>query len=228
MEAAKQTLQETRVDAVIVSWELPELRGQELVLWIRQQPPRIGRQLVIIAVGNVAPVITSASPVDIFVPRPCNPDELLAFLKRLIIAQKALLLVQESEHVRERMTQWLAPLDFVMTVCADQDEALALLSERSFDCLVLGIFGENGADRRLSETARKQQELHGSWVVLIVPLSNEVPTSWAQDSSWPNAILPIPFGEAILQDMALGRTAGTIPPLCYDYQRLRAQFHRTV
>jgi DNA-binding response OmpR family regulator len=84
VEVAKQTLQETRVDAVIVSWELPELSGQELALWIRQQPPRMGRQLIMIAVGNVPPVITSVSPVDVFVPCPCNPDEILAFLKRLL------------------------------------------------------------------------------------------------------------------------------------------------
>ena len=104
-QAAKHTLLEMRVDAVIVSWEPSELSGQELVLWIRQQPPRIGRQLAIIAVGNVAPVITSVSPVDAFVPRPCNPDEILAFLKRLLVPDKTLLLVNESDHIRELMAQ---------------------------------------------------------------------------------------------------------------------------
>ncbi|WP_395140904.1 response regulator [Armatimonas sp.] len=85
-ETAKQILQETHVDAVIVSWALQARSGLELAHWIRQQPPRIGRQLVVIAVGNVSPVRDSFNryPVDIFVPRPFNPTEILAFLKRLL------------------------------------------------------------------------------------------------------------------------------------------------
>jgi CheY-like chemotaxis protein len=83
-ETARQILQETHLDAVIVSWTPSAVSRRELAHWIRQQPLPFGRQLVVIAVGNISPVRDSSLPVDVFVPWPFNPLELISWLKKLL------------------------------------------------------------------------------------------------------------------------------------------------
>jgi DNA-binding response OmpR family regulator len=83
---ALEELQRAKFDLILLDIMMPRVDGMEVLAWIRQQPELSDLPVIVLSAKQDDRDVFDAyhSGADVFLPKPIDPKELLAFIDRIL------------------------------------------------------------------------------------------------------------------------------------------------
>jgi CheY-like chemotaxis protein/histone H3/H4 len=152
---------EFKPDAIVLDMELPVMDGWTVLDHLKHHPATRHIPVHIVSAGDSGTGALRAGAVQ-FLQKPLDKDRLDGMLERISTfidkSVRSLLVVEDDDDQRNAIVELVGSGDDVeVTAVGSSDEALALLAERQFDCMVLDLKLPETSGFKLLEELKKDE-----------------------------------------------------------------------